>query len=81
MPCCEDKLSSKERGIKYLLIVNKFKRIYIKCLVINTTMSTLLVRVKEVFFSTGFKWKNSQPYRGKLPPLEKTEPGWRETDG
>ena len=45
-------------------------------------MSNLLVRVKEVFsFQQGLSGKKSQPYRGKLPPLEKTEPGWRETDG
>jgi hypothetical protein len=37
-------------------------------------MSAVLVKVTDVFFSTGIKWDNSPPYCGQLPALEETEP-------
>jgi hypothetical protein len=39
-------------------------------------MNALLVKSRDVFFSTGIKWKNSSPYCGQLPALEKIQPGW-----
>ena len=43
-------------------------------------MSTVLVEVKDVFFSTGIKWGNSPPYCRQLPAVEKIDPGWCDTD-
>ena len=37
-------------------------------------MSTVLLEVKEVYFSTGIKRDNSPPYCGQLPALEEIEP-------
>jgi len=45
-------------------------------------MSTLLVKVKEIFFffPTGIKWENSPLYCRQLPALEKIQPGWCDAD-
>jgi len=37
-------------------------------------MGILLVKLKEMFFPTEFKWENSPHYCRQLPALEKIEP-------
>ena len=44
----------------------------------KTTMSNVLVKVEDVFFSIGSKWENSLPYCRQLPALEKIDPNWCE---